>query len=1376
MKKIIGLDLGTTSIGWAVVNEAENENEQASIVKLGVRVNPLTVDEQANFEAGKAITTNADRTLKRSMRRSLQRYKLRRANLIDCLKEHNIINDATVLCEDGNASTFETYRLRAKAATERIELSDFARVLLMINKKRGYKSNRKANTGEEEGQPIDGMDVAKKLYENNLTPGEYTLELLNDNKKYTPAFYRSDLVAELDAVWNKQKEYYPELLTDDLREAITDKSKKAVNAIFHERTGKYAIDNKATDKKLQAYTWRVAALHEQLDIEVLIFVIAEISSAIAGASGYLGAIGDRSKELAFGNLTIGQYLMNIIAANPNDRIKGRTFYRTDYLNEFERIWEVQAQYHPQLTPTLKKEIRDIVIFYQRQLKSKKFMLAKCEFESREIKTIVDGKEVVRTIGPNVCPKSSPIFQEFKVWQILNNLKLTNTATNSEEEITIEEKEKLYWELMVCPNKGKEKKKSEILSILGKKKNYDLNYDKVECNQTTSVFFKACRNICIMTGHDAIEEFGKKREARKIIQDIRDIFDELGFDNSFLQFDSAAEKLDNEPMYKLWHLLYSYEGDKSLSGNEKLIEKLMAMTNIPREYIGELTTIGFKDDYGNLSACAMRKLLPYMHQGMRYDEACEKAYGTHSKASLTNEQLDAKEYVNRLELLPRNSLRNPVVEKILNQTIHVVNGLMSDYGRPDEIRIELARELKKSAEERESMTKAISDGEKANETLRKEIMKKFNFTHVSKNDIIRYKLYLELKENGYKTLYSNTYIPEEKIFSKDFDIEHIIPQARLFDDSLSNKTLEARQVNIDKGKSTAYDFVLSKYGAEAAKEYKNRIDALLKANAISKSKHDKLLMREADIPSDFIDRDLRNTQYIAKKAREILLQCCRTVTATTGSITDRLREDWQLINVMRDLNWDKYEALGMTESFTNRDGQVIKRIKNWTKRNDHRHHAMDALTIAFTKPAIIQYLNNLNARSDKAGSIYGIEQNELYRNDNGKLTFRPPMPLDEFRAEAKRQLENILISIKAKNKVTTNNVNKTKRKDGKFNKTIQQTPRGQLHKETIYGHINKIVANEVKVGSNMDANAIAFVAKKVYREALLKRLEEFGGDPKKAFTGKNSLEKNPIWLNADHTFAVPLKVKLVSTVDVYPVRKEINKDLNVDKVIDKGIQRILKARLEEFGNDANKAFANLDENPIWLNKEKGICIKSVKVSGISTAVALHSKHDKFGAEILDENGNSIEADFVETKGNHHCAIFRDEKGNLQEHMVSFFEATTRAQQGLPIIDKSYNSDLGWKFEFTMKQNEYFVLPTEDFNPADYDLTDESNYALISPHLYRVQKMSSCYYCFRHHLETTVEDNKDLKGFAWERITSLAKLNGIVKVRVNHLGKIVDVGEY
>lgn len=134
MKKILGLDLGTSSIGWALVNEAETSEEKSSIIKLGVRVNPLTVDELQNFEKGKSITTNADRTAGRSMRRNLQRYKLRRENLIEVLKEYNFITDEMILSENGNRTTFETYRLRAKAAVEEISLEQFARVLLMLTR------------------------------------------------------------------------------------------------------------------------------------------------------------------------------------------------------------------------------------------------------------------------------------------------------------------------------------------------------------------------------------------------------------------------------------------------------------------------------------------------------------------------------------------------------------------------------------------------------------------------------------------------------------------------------------------------------------------------------------------------------------------------------------------------------------------------------------------------------------------------------------------------------------------------------------------------------------------------------------------------------------------------------------------------------------------------------------------------------------------------------------------------------------------------------------------------------------------------------------------------------------------------------------------
>ena len=123
------------------------------------------------------------------MRRNLQRYKLRRKVLKDILFAHNIITPNTILTnEEGKKKDPHLiWKLRAKAASGPIELEEFARVLFAINKKRGYKSNRKAKD-EGDGQAIDGMDLAKKLYDENLTPGELMLERLQADKNGKPCF------------------------------------------------------------------------------------------------------------------------------------------------------------------------------------------------------------------------------------------------------------------------------------------------------------------------------------------------------------------------------------------------------------------------------------------------------------------------------------------------------------------------------------------------------------------------------------------------------------------------------------------------------------------------------------------------------------------------------------------------------------------------------------------------------------------------------------------------------------------------------------------------------------------------------------------------------------------------------------------------------------------------------------------------------------------------------------------------------------------------------------------------------------------------------------------------------------------------------------
>ena len=1377
MKKILGLDLGTTSIGWAYVNESENNEEKSSIVKLGVRVIPLSTDEETDFMKGKATSINADRTLKRGARRNLDRYQQRRDTLIEILKENDFINEKTLLSEEGKNSTFSTYEIRAKAVKEKISKEDFAKVLLMINKKRGYKSSRKAKT-EEEGNAIDGMQIAKYLSDNNLTPGQYVYQLLKDGKKHIPDFYRSDLQNELLLIWKFQKQFYPEILTDEFFEQIQGKGKVATSKIFLGKYKIYTAENKGKrdEVKLQAYRWRKEALSKELTQEELAYVIVEINNNINASSGYLGAISDRSKELYFNKQTVGEYLYSQLQNDSHTKLKNQVFYRQDYIDEFEKIWKTQKAYYSELTDELKKEIKDVVIFYQRRLKSQKHLISNCEFEKYH----------------KAIPKSSPLFQEFKIWQIINNIELKNIQTRviyKNEDIEQEVKDNLFKELNIRAKMSDK----DILKILVDKPNeFKLNYKELEGNRTNAALYEAYQKILEFEGEDI--NFSKM-QADDISDRISSKFLELGININILSFNSELKgnKYDKQDIVQLWHLLYSFEGDNSPTGDAKLISTLNSKFGFKPEYARIIANVVLQDDYGSLSSKAIRKILPYLREGNRYDLACGLAKYNHS-SSLTKEEREKRVLKDALNLLPKNSLRNPVVEKILNQLVNVVNAIIADenLGKPDEIRVELARELKKSAKEREEMTRNINKATSDHEKFRKILQNDFGITKVTRNDIIRYKLWLELESNGFKTLYTNTYVPKEKLFSKEFDIEHIIPKARLFDDSFSNKTLSVRQVNIDKSNDTAYDFLKEKLSEADFNQYLARIEKMVKAKKIGRAKYNKLMMKLSEIPEGFIERDLRNSQYIAKKAKEMLEEVVRTVNTSTGIITDRLRSDWQLINIMKELNMPKYEKLGLLETIEGKNGKPETRIKDWTKRNDHRHHAMDALTVAFTSYSHVQYLNNLHARDDKSKSIYGIEKKYLHRNEKGKLVFNPPMPLQEFRAESKKHLESILISFKAKNKVVTRNKNKIKIKGKDNYKTkIELTPRGQLHKETVYGRINQYTTKEEKVGSKFDLAKIKQVAKQSYREALLIRLAEFEGNPKKAFTGKNTPSKNPIYLADGKSEGVtssdtptrailPEKVKLVWKEANYTIRKDITPDLKIDKVIDVGVKRILEQRLAEFDNKPKEAFANLEENPIWINKEKGISIKRVTISGVSNAEALHYKKDHRGEHILDQEGNKQAVDFVSTGNNHHVAIYRDAKGKLQDEVVSFYEAVHRINEGLPIIDKNKS---GLEFLFTMKQNEYFVFPSDDFKPEEIDLLNPDNTSLISPHLFRVQTLSKVEYgnssirdyVFRHHLETTVEKFQTTKDVTYYVAKSLARLEGIIKVRINHLGQIVKVGE-
>ncbi|MCV6629985.1 MAG: type II CRISPR RNA-guided endonuclease Cas9 [Flavobacteriaceae bacterium] len=1416
-KRILGLDLGTNSIGWALVEETTNKENKvidAAIVKLGVRVNPLTVDEKTNFEKGRPLSTNADRAAKRAARRNLQRFKLRREDLSNILIRENWITKDTPLNEDGKNTTFQTLKLRAKAAKEQIALEDLAKVLFMINKKRGYKSSRKAVI-EEDGVAIDGMAVAKYLYDKQLTPGAYVLALLKDNKRYIPDFYASDLQEEFNRIWKVQQEFYPEILTKELYIELQDKNNKQTWAICKEPFGLVGIKipGKPVEQKLRKYQWRTEALTNKLKLEHLAIVLQEVNSNKKKTSGYLGAISDRSKKLYINKITVGEYLWKQLVNNPHTSLKKQVFYRQDYLDEFERIWETQRQFYPQLTSSLKEEIRDTIIFYQRKLKSQKALLSFCAFESWQIDrkdaagNIIINKQTglpkKQMAGQRVVPKASPLFQEFRIWQNINNLEIRKKEVTQTESFVLDEdsKQLLFDEL----NFRGALTEKQLLKFFGlSDKEYTTNQPienrktgskkPLEYNQTNKKLYTVFQHILEQEGYGFD---WKKKSAKEIKEELQAVLPEIGIDANILHFDANLKGniFDKQASYQFWHLLYaaeddtsSTEADRLLYGNQdvQLRKKLHQKFGIAPAYTKMFSNLRFEDDYGSLSARAIRKILPHLQDGLEYSKACELAGYNHS-FSLTKEDLEKRIIKEKLELLPKNSLRNPVVEKILNQMVNLINQLIEVYGKPDEVRIELARELKKTAKERAETSTSIVAATKRNEDIKALILKDFGFT-ATRNDVIRYRLWEELAKNGHHSIFTNQYIPREKIFSKEIDIEHIIPKALLFDDSFSNKTLAYKTINQLKDNRTALDFIEQDFASEK-ENYLGRVEMLYKEKAISKGKYLKLQMPASKLPEDFIERDLRNSQYIAKKAKAMLWEVFENVVSTSGSITDKLRKDWDLINVMKELNLPKYRALGLTHTETRKDMGSGKEkqlvvITDWTKRNDHRHHAMDALTVAFTTHNHIQYINYLNARRDekhkKHSTIFAIEQTITHkvkdRYGKDRRQFIPPMP--SFRQEAKNHIEEILVSFKNKNKVVTTNINITKKKDGTAKK-IQLTPRGQLHKETIYGKSKRELVKPIKLNKKFDVEKANLIVHYKQKEMVLAHLKAYNYKPEMAFDSK-TLKKQPILYKGK-----PL-TEVRCFEEIYTIRKDITPDLKIAKVVDPKIREVLKARLEAYDNNAKMAFSDLEKNPIWLNKTKGISIKRVTITGVSNAQALHHKKDHFGKPILDAKGKEQAADYISTGNNHHIAIYKDDNGNLQEKAVSFFEAVARTNAGLPVIDKAYKSSEGWHFLFSMKQNEMFVFPSNGFNPNEIDLLDVNNTSLISKNLYYVQSLSVVNYGksvvrdfqFRHHLDSTKKADKELKGQTFFHIKSLedGKLKNCVKVRLDHIGQIVQIGEY
>lgn len=1108
---------------------------------------------------------------------------------------------------------------------------------------------------------------------------------------------------------------------------------------------------------------------------------------------YVQEVKNRYEKLKVSRLTIGQKFYNELSNDEHYRIKEQVYPREAYIEEFDSIMKNQQKHYPDtLTDELINKIRNEIIYYQRNLKSQKGLVSICEFEGFWTKLQTNGKEKDLFVGPRVAPKSSPLFQVCKIWETINNISLKRK--NGEDfEIPLNKKHELF-EYM---DKHDKLSYAELLKIL------DLKKDEVYSNKQLANGLQGNKTkIAIMNCFHDAESFKNLFDFEIIIRE----YDEEGFlvDKGTGEVIGSKKKkqvtpeIETQPFYKLWHTVYS------IIDKDKCKNALMKKFGLPDDTAVKLSSLNFTEQgFGNKSHRAMRKILPYLMEGDKYSDACTYAGYNHS-SSLTKQENYEMKLFDKLKPIEKNSLRQPIVEKILNQMVNVVNAIIDKYGKPDEIRIELARELKQSRDERNETFKYMNERERENREIEKRLTE--YGLRATRNNIIKWRLYHEISDEDKKQNAICIYCGEpitltSAILGEEVEVEHIIPRSRLFDDSQSNKTLAHRKCNANKKDQTAFDFMHTKSESEF-NDYIERINTLYKNRVIGKTKRDKLLMPSEKIPKDFIDRQLRETQYISRKAREILQSICNKVWATSGNVTSELRYIWGWDDVLVNLQLPKYRKLGLTETIEIKEnGNPCKKeiIKGWTKRDDHRHHAIDALTIACTKQGYIHRFNTLNSSKVRNDMLREIEEakQEFDKNKNlleNYIYSKKPFTTKEVEKEA----EKILVSFKAGKRVASIGKRKIK-KDGR--KVIAQTgiivPRGSLSEESVYGKIKTIV-KEKPVKYLFENPHLIY--KSYIKQLVEERLSRFDSDPKKAVV---SLKKDPIYLNADKTILLEYGTCYKEEIVIkYPLgagqgklfdgKEDEKKAIKVlESVIDKSIRDKIKKKL--FDNDGcyiktKEALKDLENNPVWFNEEKRIPIKTVRCFTGLTAVEPVKK---------DENGNEI--GFVKPGNNHHIAIYLDEFGNKQISICSFWHAVERRKYGLPVVIKNPSEvidmilaeddeekypdsfleklpDSKWSFLESFQQNEMFVLGIND--EAFEEAISRNDYGFLSNYLYRVQKMSyndkMLDIFFRHHLETKLDDGKSAEASKrFYRIRSLVTLERLTphKITINCVGEIV-----
>ena len=526
-----------------------------------------------------------------------------------------------------------------------------------------------------------------------------------------------------------------------------------------------------------------------------------------------------------------------------ERIRGHYTFRAMYEHEFELLWEKQSSYYPTILTD--------------QLKQK--IKDEVIYFQRPMKWDID------TIGncelepeEKRCPRADWFARRFRILQDVNNLIIQNpdgtsaTLTNGQREIVLEN---LY--------QSKELTFDKMRKLLDLIESQEFNLEKNGKALKGDVFAYSMRSKKL---------FGPK------------VWDEMAIDEK-TALNSACFEMEDDELAAFLKEKYGFD----------------------EEQIESVFKIGLPDKYTSYSLKAIKKLMPYMEEGLLTDKAVKEAYP---------DRKDQYDYELTEKLPLPEDLRNPIVNKAMFEIRRVVNAIVKEYGKPDKIRIEMARDVNGSLKERDELRYKQRENEKRNEEARQKLIHEYGVHRPSRDDIIKYKLW---QECGYRCPYTGKEISQSQIFgaTPEFQVEHIVPYSRSLDDSYMNKTLCWTTENRLKGERTPYEYYSDK--PEQYEQIMQRVNAFPREMYYKKKK---FTQKEVKL-DECIARELNDTRYINRETVGYLRQLGSIVTGTRGKITSELRHCWGLNNIL--------DLTGMD-------------IKN---REDHRHHAIDAAVVALT---------------------------------------------------------------------------------------------------------------------------------------------------------------------------------------------------------------------------------------------------------------------------------------------------------------------------------------------------------------------------------------------------------------------------------------------